>query len=196
MVQMKALPGGRSALREWLKRSVALVAGMTIGALAAGSAVAQERPGPGMGGGPGMAMFAGRPEQMARHIDRMLDGLGATDAQRAQIKQIAVAAAADLKTQRDAGRSLRDRALQIFAAPSIDAAAAESLRKQVMAQREQASQRMLQAVLDAARVLTPEQRAKIGERMREHRSIMMERLQRLQHDPMEHGPRPPGPPPK
>ncbi|HEY9064008.1 MAG TPA: hypothetical protein VIO33_03435, partial [Burkholderiaceae bacterium] len=54
------------------------------------------------GAGGGMMMFGGSPEQIARHVDHMLDGLNATDAQRTQIKQIAQAAAADLKAQREA----------------------------------------------------------------------------------------------
>ena len=49
-------------------------------------------------------MFGGSPEHMGRMIDRMLDGLNATDAQRTQIKQIAAAAAADLKAQAQPGR--------------------------------------------------------------------------------------------
>ena len=58
-------------------------------------------------------------------VDHMLDGLNATDAQRTQIRQIAQAAAADLKAQREAGRALRDKGMQIFTAPTVDAAAAE-----------------------------------------------------------------------
>ena len=54
-------------------------------------------------------MFRGSPERMGRMIDHMLDGLNASDAQRGQIKQIAAAAAADLKAQREAGRALRQR---------------------------------------------------------------------------------------
>jgi periplasmic protein CpxP/Spy len=124
---------------------------------------------------------------MARSIDHLLDGIGATDAQRAQIKQIAMAASADLKAQREASRGMHARAVQIFAAPTVDAAAAESLRQQMEAQHDQASRRMLQAMLDASKVLTPEQRAKLGQRAQERETIMQERMQRMQH---EHGPRP------
>ena len=127
-------------------------------------------------------MFGGPPERMARAIDRMLDGLDATDTQRTQIKQIAMAAAADLKTQRDAGRGLRDQAMQIFAAPSVDAAAAESVRQQMLVQHDQASRRTLQAMLDAAKVLTPEQRAKMGARMKERQAEMKDRMRRMQQD--------------
>ena len=119
---------------------------------------------------------------MGRRLDRMLDGLNATEQQRAQIRQIAQAAASDLRAQRQASRDLRQRALQIFTAPNVDPAAAESLRQQMMAQRDQASRRITQAMLDVARVLTPEQRAKIGERMRERQAIMKDRMERMQRE--------------
>jgi periplasmic protein CpxP/Spy len=154
-------------------------------AAAAVNVHAQGMGGPGgHGPGPGMMMFGGPPEHIGRGIDHMLDGLGATDAQRTQIKQIAMAAAADLKAQREAGRALRDKGMEIFAAPTVDAAAAESLRQQMLAQHDQASKRVMQAMLDASKVLTPEQRAKLAERVKQRRTIMQERAQR------EHGPRP------
>lgn len=157
-------------------------------ASAAFSAHAQGHHGPGLGGdhAPGMMMFGGSPRQ----LDRMLDGLDATDAQRAQIKQIAAAAAADLKAQRDAGRGLREKGMQLFTAPSVDAAAAESLRQQMSAQHDQASKRTLQAMLDVANVLTPEQRAKLGERIKERRAAMNDRMQRMQEERPPQGPRP------
>ena len=123
---------------------------------------------PGMMGGPGMFM--------GRRLDRMLDGVAASDAQRAQIRQIAQTAAADLMAQRAAGRGLRAQGLQIFAAPNVDAAAAESLRQQMLAQHDQASRRMLQAMLDVANVLTPEQRMKLAESARQHSEQMRNRM--------------------
>ena len=157
---------------------------------AAVSAHAQDRHGPGGPGGPGMMMFGGPPEHVGRAVDHMLDGLGASDAQRTQIKQIAMAAAADLKAQRDASRGLREKGMQIFTAPTVDAGAAEALRQQMSAQRDQASKRMLQAMLDVANVLTPEQRAKIGARMKERQAVMQDRMQRMQSERSQRGPRP------
>ena len=137
----------------------------------------------------GMRLFNGPPEHVARVVDHMLDGLNATDAQRAQVKQIAQAAAIDLKAQRDTGRSLRDKGLQAFAAPTIDAAAAESVRQQIVAQQDQASKRMLAAMLDIGKVLTPEQRARIGERMKQRQAMMLERMQRADRRSGERGER-------
>ena len=130
----------------------------------------------GMGGA---GMFMGRPEWVARRVDRMLDGVGASDAQRAQIRQIAQAAAADMTAQRDAGRGLRAQAVQILTAPSVDAAAAESLRQQMLVQHDQGSSRMLKAMLDVANVLTPEQRMKLAERMRQRAEQMRHRMREM-----------------
>jgi Spy/CpxP family protein refolding chaperone len=160
---------------------------------AAGAAIdvhAQGMGGHGQGPGPGMMMFGGSPEHAGRGVDRMLDGLGVSDAQRAQIKQIVVAAATDLKAQREAGRALHEQGMQIFAAPTVDAAAAEALRQQMLAQHDQASKRMLQAMLDVSKVLTPQQRAKMAERMKQRQAVMQERMQREQREQREHGQRP------
>ncbi len=154
---------------KWMLLGIVLAASASV----ALSAWAQPGPG-GHHGGPGMGMFGGR------GVDHMLDGLNATDAQRTQIKQIAQAAAVDLKAQHEQGRALRERAMQIFAAPNVDAAAAESVRQQMVQQHDQASRRMLQAMLDASRVLTPEQRVKLGERMKQRADVMHDRMQRME----------------
>ncbi|HSC62308.1 MAG TPA: Spy/CpxP family protein refolding chaperone [Caldimonas sp.] len=133
--------------------------------------------GGGMGGG---MMFGGSPEHMGRIVDHMLDGLNASDAQRTQIKQIAAAAAADLKASAEAGRGLRQRAMQAFAAPTVDAAAVEQVRQQMLQQHDQMSRRMTQAMLDVAKVLTPEQRARLGERMRDRQARMEDRMKRIE----------------
>lgn len=132
-------------------------------------------------GGHGMGMMHGGAMD-GRRVDHMLDGLNATDAQRTQVKQIAAAAAADMKAQREAGRALRDKAAQIFGAPTVDAAAAESVRQQMQAQHDQGSRRMLQAMLDISKVLTPEQRAKLADRMKQRSDAMHERMQRMDRE--------------
>ena len=130
--------------------------------------------------GPGadMMMFSGQPRQVARMVDNLLDGLSATDAQRAQIRQIAMGAAADIKTQRDSARGLREKGMQIFTAPTVDAVAAEAVRQQMSAQHDMTSKRYLKAMLDVSNVLTPEQRAKVGDRMKQRQAQMQERQQR------------------
>jgi len=128
------------------------------------------------GGGMDGMMMGGR------MMDRVLDGLDATDAQRSQIKQITQAAAADLKAQRDASRELRQRGMDIFTAPNVDANAAEAVRQQMLAQHDQASRRMMLAMIDISRVLTPEQKAKLAERMKERAAKMQERMDRMHRE--------------
>ncbi|MCU0813080.1 MAG: Spy/CpxP family protein refolding chaperone [Burkholderiaceae bacterium] len=123
-------------------------------------------------GGPGGAPM------MGRMLERMLDQVGATPEQRTQIRAIADAASADLQAQRDAGRTLREQSLQLFAQPTVDANAVESQRQKMLQHQDQVSRRMTQAMLDVSRVLTPEQRAQWAERMGQRRQMM----ERHQHE--------------
>jgi periplasmic protein CpxP/Spy len=132
-------------------------------------------------GGPGM-MFGGSPERMGRMIDHMLDGLNANDSQRTQIKQIVAQAGADLKGQAAAGRDLRQRGMQVFTAPVVDANAAEQVRLQTLQLTDQMSRRMTQAMVAVASVLTPEQRAKIGDRLKDRQTRMEEHMKRMERD--------------
>jgi len=141
-----------------------------IGAVAAGlslSGLLAQAQGPmgHRGGHEMMAMGGG-------HVEHMLDMVDASDAQRSQIKQIMDAARADMKTEHEAARKLREQAQTLFAAPNIDAGAIEALRLQMTAHHEQVSKRMSQAMIDAARVLSPEQRAKMAERMKKMQARM------------------------
>lgn len=126
--------------------------------------------------GPGL--FMGPPQHVDRAVDRMLKGLNATDAQRTQIQQIARAAAADLHAQHEANRGQPDQARALFTAPVVDARAVEALRQQRLAQHDQASKRITQALLEVSAVLSPEQRAKLGERFDQRRQHMKERMER------------------
>lgn len=119
----------------------------------------------GHGGGMG---FMGGPRQMAR----MLDVVEATPEQRQQIRGILDAARRDLQAQREGGKALRDQARRVFTQPNVDANAAEALRQQMMARHDQSSRRMMQAMLEVSRVLTPEQRQKLGQRMDRAREMM------------------------
>lgn len=107
-----------------------------------------------------------------RMLERLLDGVDATAEQRTQIRAIAAAAAADLQAQREAGRSLRQEGLQLFAQPTLDAAAAEAQRQKMLQHHDAVSRRTMQAMLDIGRVLTPEQRAKVAERATQRRELM------------------------
>lgn len=155
-----------------------MLSGMVIAVAATFALSAWAQPaghGPRGMAGPGMMMDG-------RGVDHMLDGLNASDTQRSQIKQIFKAAADDLKGQREQRRALHERSLQLLAAPTVDAAAAEQVRQQMLQQHDQASRRMLQAMLEASKVLTPEQRARLAERMKQRGEMMRERMQRMESE--------------
>ena len=141
-------------------KSLVLALGLVLSAAA--PAVLAQGHGPMQRGGMGGA-----------HLMEALDDVGATEAQRQQIQQIMRASREEMQAQREQGRSLHQQMLQAFGAANIDANVVESLRKQQMALHDQASQRMSRALVEAARVLTPEQRAKLTEKM----SKRMERMQ-------------------
>jgi Spy/CpxP family protein refolding chaperone len=119
-------------------------------------------------GGHGAMMMGGH----GRHMDRMLDQVGASPEQRTQIKQIMQAAAGDMKAQRATGQTTRQQMMQLFAQPTIDARAVETLRQQQMAQHDAASKRRVQAMIEAANVLTPDQRQQLAEQMAQRRDMM------------------------
>lgn len=170
-----------------LRRGV--IAAVVVAASGAGLAAhAQSGPGPGGRDGGGWH-HRGGPEHggmmEGRGLQRMLDDVDATTAQRGQIKEILRAARTDIRTQMQAERALHEKGMQLFTQPTVDAAAAENLRQQTMALRDQSSKRMLQALLDASKVLTPEQRAKLGERMKQRRAAMQERMERRHREPQK-----------
>jgi protein CpxP len=159
-----------------VNRPVAQILGTLVMAVASAAAivpmVAQAMPGG--PGGPGMMGGPGGPG-MGHRIERMLDQLDVTEAQRTQIKQITQLAEADLRAQHEAGRALREQALALMTAPTLDAAAAEALRQQMLARHDQSSRRMMQAMLDIGNVLTPAQRTKLAEQMKRFGGRMHER---------------------
>lgn len=185
---MTELSSGTDRSQRRARRIRRIVAGSVI-ALTAGIGVAAWADGRDGGcgrhamGGPGMMQDHGGPGMFwgsGRRVDRMLDGLDVSEAQRAQIRQITQAAASDAKSQFDASRALRDKTLQLLTAPTVDAAAVESVRQQMLAQHDQMSQRMTQTMVAVANVLTPEQRAKFAERVKMRQDTMRERMQRHQ----------------
>jgi Spy/CpxP family protein refolding chaperone len=142
--------------------------------------------GPGMHhgrGGPGGAGGHGAMGIDGRHIGRMLDAVNATPEQRSQIKTIMDAAHKDMAAVHENSRKLREQSQALFAQPNVDARAAETLRQQMLAQHDTASKRMMQAMLDASKVLTPEQRKLLSEKMAQRRGMMeRHRAERQQLD--------------
>jgi len=126
--------------------------------------------GMGMGEGPGMMPFGGH------QLVRMLDEVKATDAQRKQIQAITDKARTEVQALHEAGRKLHEQGLALWAAPKLDAAAIEAHRQQMLKHHDQVTQRMSQAMLEAAKVLTPEQRATLVQGIQDHHMGMMARI--------------------
>lgn len=160
-----------------------LLAGALVLALAGGATqLAQAMPGEGpmahgrMGGHGGMMMSG-----------RLLQAAGATAEQQTRIQEIMKAAHDDIRKQHQAAGDLRAQMMQVFTAPTVDARAAEALRQKQLAMHDAASKRMLQAMTDAAAVLTPEQRQTVAEQISKRRD-MMERHRR-ERDSIDGAPR-------
>lgn len=161
------------------------VADKAPAAVAPSASSAPARMAPGMPGGMHRGMGQGEHGEhggmgmmpFGRHLDRVLTDVKATDAQRQQIKQITDKARADVQALHEQGKGLHERVMTLWTAPKLDAAEAEKLRQQMLAQHDQVSKRMTQAMLDVGNVLTPEQRAKAAELIKSHRARMMDRMQ-------------------
>ncbi len=127
------------------------------------------------GGAMGMPLMGGRA------LDRMLDDVKATDEQRKQIRAIADQARDDLRAlhKPEQAEDFHQRAMNLWTQAKVDAGAAEKLRLEMQAHHDQISKRMTQAMLDVARVLTPEQRSKLAQQMQAHHDRMKERLARM-----------------
>ncbi|MGE0873426.1 MAG: Spy/CpxP family protein refolding chaperone [Burkholderiales bacterium] len=104
-------------------------------------------------------------ERIESRVKRMLKRVDASEEQRTKVADIAKKAVADLRGMRAKQSDLRKRGIALLSAPTIDRAAIESLRVEQIRLADEASKRMSVALADTAEVLTPEQRAKIAERM-------------------------------
>jgi Spy/CpxP family protein refolding chaperone len=108
---------------------------------------------------------AERARRMEARIDHLMQALGGTPEQKAQLLAIQRAAMADLQPLRDQVRESRRQGMALLAAPTIDRAALERLRATRMQAEDARSRRIVQAMADAAEVLTPEQRTKAAEQL-------------------------------
>ena len=154
----------------------ALACGLALGAgslaLGAGSLAAAAQETSRSTGNPGMRLA------FAQHaLAFLLDSVGATAAQEAKAHDIVAANLADIAPDPKEREAFRKQALDLLGAPSVDRAAVEKLRAEVVASFDAKSKKAVDAVLDIADELTPAQRAAAVARIEEF----------AQHGPM-HGP--------
>jgi Spy/CpxP family protein refolding chaperone len=104
---------------------------------------------------------------MEHRIGSMLDELEATPEQEDKLWDIIDKARAEVRPTFRDFRETREEVIELLGASTIDRAAAEKLRSERIAAIDEASRKMTTALLDAAEVLTPEQRAKLVEHLKE-----------------------------
>ncbi|MBN8919417.1 MAG: Spy/CpxP family protein refolding chaperone [Rhizobiales bacterium] len=108
------------------------------------------------------AKAAERADRMVRHLGIEVD---ATPEQQEKLRAIVKDAVRDLAPLRDKVLEARMRARDLLTQATIDRAAIETLRADQIALADGASKRLVQAITDAAEVLTAEQRRKINDRI-------------------------------
>lgn len=171
-----------ATVRKRVSRPLLVGAAAFVGLAAIGVGVVAAQDGrpfgmsAGMAGEDGMmheARFGDRGGRMADfmewRLERTLDGVDATPEQVERVKAIASDARDAIMPTMAEFRGTREDFAAIFGAETIDRAAAERLRAERLAAIDAASARGLEAMLDAAEVLTPEQRASLVEEMGERR---------------------------
>jgi protein CpxP len=99
------------------------------------------------------------------HLERLLDAADATPEQRSRIEEIATHAMRKIAPLQPGLGSIHRDLRRLLSAASIDETALEQLRAGRVADVDQASRILVQAMADAAEVLTPEQRAKVADAM-------------------------------
>ena len=104
---------------------------------------------------------------MEYRLDQMLTDAGASDDQKSRVKAIVTTTIDEVRPDREDRTAMRDEIIKLIEAPTIDRNAIEALRAKQMAQFEERSKAIAKAVADAAELLTPEQRKKLVEEMRD-----------------------------
>jgi protein CpxP len=168
----KDAPAHSSGLARWLV--VGALGLVAVGGIGVAAAVSQDMMQPrfeqaawgGWGGGGGDGPRGGH--HGPRHGGmggpaRIFSELDLTDEQEDKIFAIMDRVRTEARPVMRDFRDMREDLTQLLAAPTIDKAAVETLRAERLAQADAASKTLSAALLEAAEVLTPEQRTKLAE---------------------------------
>jgi Spy/CpxP family protein refolding chaperone len=104
---------------------------------------------------------------MEYRLDQMLTDAGANADQKTKLKALVSTTIDEVRPDREARKAMRDEIIKLIEAPTIDRSAIEALRAKQMAQFEERSKTVAKAVADAAELLTPDQRKKLVEEMKD-----------------------------
>lgn len=122
-------------------------------------------------GGPA-AFMSGKPvdaERMSKFADKrlqhMLDEVKASDAQKAKASEIAKTTVAKGVPLAEKMRDNHQQLGKLMLAATLDKAAIETLRAEQMRLADEVSKLATQTILEISELLTPEQRAKLAEKM-------------------------------
>jgi periplasmic protein CpxP/Spy len=107
------------------------------------------------------AQIEDRADKMVRHLAVEVD---ATNDQQEKLRGIMRAAVKDIVPVAERARDARLQARDLLSAPTINRADLEKLRAEQIGSADTVSKRVVQALADAAEVLTPEQRRKLADR--------------------------------
>jgi Spy/CpxP family protein refolding chaperone len=126
-------------------------------------------------GGPGFMRGPLSPAEIEDRVDRGIRHaaieLDATPDQQEKLRAIAKGAVKDLLPMREKAMAARGKVAELLTQAKIDRAAIEAFRAEQIGLADAASKRFAQAVVDAAEVLTPEQRLKAQELMQWRRGL-------------------------
>jgi Spy/CpxP family protein refolding chaperone len=155
--------GPRRSRRRWI------IAGSIVGSLAllAGAWTAVEAHGGGWHHDGRMSADAFS-EHIEHHVKSVLSEVDATPEQEAQVTSILQGAARDVYALKDQHVSAHKQLHEILSAETIDRARLETVCADQIRLADEASQRFVSGLADAAEVLTPEQRAAFVARMERH----------------------------
>ena len=153
--------GKRRSRRGWI------IAGTIAGVLTLGVAAATVEYGNGWHHGGRMSAEAFS-EHLGYHVKQVLSEVDATPEQEAQVTSILQSAAGDLYAMKKQHKAAHEELHAILSAPTIDRARLETVRADQLRLADEASQRIVQGIADAAEILSPEQRTALIARMERH----------------------------
>lgn len=150
-------------------RRVAIAGAIAVVAMGVGAAAATNGASTFYGPAMHVAMGSGGMGFAERRFDRMMTEIEASDEQADRLRDIFEAARDDLMPAKADFHAFRDELASLISQPRIDRAAAERMRAERVEAIDEASRRMTEAFIEAAEVLTPEQRVALVEKFEERR---------------------------